>query len=879
MIKNLQFFSKKILFLTVLLVLGVSSWAQVEDFTDGNFTSSPVWTGDTSLFHVITDATVPEGTAVTDGHFLAADVNQGNITLMTASDEVTEWEFSIASGDFNPSDSNYLAVILMSDVSFSGDIATAVWEGYYLELGVTGSSDKLELWRKDGAGAAVELAELSTTSYGLGALEAGVNVRITRSAAGEWQLYTSSGFTYDAEPTIAAGPAFTDNTYSTSSYFGVAQHFTSTSQATRRIYMDNVSVGGDVAVATPVASAATNISYTGFTANWGTVAGATSYTLDVSTSSDFSSFVSGYEDLDVSDVTSYAVTGLDPDTTYYYRVMAVAPASTSGESSVINLTTGIQNVWDGAVWTAGFVPSVIDEAIIEGFYDSGVEGEFTASTMLINPGGSIEISSGTTITVANGINNTQAASAILIENNGNLIQTNSNATNVGGAQVQKSTSLLYRLDYTLWSAPVTGQNLQSFSPQTLSNRFYDYDEATDFYTTIDPSTNSFGTGRGYLIRVPDDHVAFVDSGTPGEAWTGTFEGALHNGTINVSLETTSNGFNLVGNPYPSPVNIAAFYAANTGAIDGASALYFWRKTNDSGATTYATITNGAYTANAAAGGDTGSSTFTGDSSNWVINPGQGFFVEATGASLEFNNEMRVAVNNGQFFRSAQDEMVQTSRLWLNLASEGKFSQMAIVYNENMTLGLDYGWDGKALVNDGAVTLYSIAADTDLAIQARPAFDVADEVIVGFYAEESGTYTISIDHVDGLFTGDQDIYLIDHVTGQLIDIKNEDYQFVTEAGTINDRFSVVYDQAFLGIENPVLDANEVIVYQNSGNITINAGALDITTVTIYDMRGRTLYVNNNVNATETIISNLKTGQQVLLVNIATNKGTVTKKIVL
>ena len=50
--------------------------------------------------------------------------------------------------------------------------------------------------------------------------------------------------------------------------------------------------------------------------------GAKGYLLDVSTSSSFDSFVDGYHDLDVGDVTGRVVTGLNRGTTYYYRVRA-----------------------------------------------------------------------------------------------------------------------------------------------------------------------------------------------------------------------------------------------------------------------------------------------------------------------------------------------------------------------------------------------------------------------------------------------------------------------------------------------------------------------------------------------------------------------------
>src|SRR5207249_6672652 len=75
--------------------------------------------------------------------------------------------------------------------------------------------------------------------------------------------------------------------------------------------------------AAPVATAATSIATLAFTANWGAVTGAAKYRLDVSTVSNFASFVSRYQDLDVTHVTSFAVnTNLAAGTTYYYRVRA-----------------------------------------------------------------------------------------------------------------------------------------------------------------------------------------------------------------------------------------------------------------------------------------------------------------------------------------------------------------------------------------------------------------------------------------------------------------------------------------------------------------------------------------------------------------------------
>jgi len=82
-------------------------------------------------------------------------------------------------------------------------------------------------------------------------------------------------------------------------------------------------------VSTPVATAATGVGETSFTANWNAFAGAQYYLLDVSTSSSFSSFVLQDQ---VVYTNSYAVTGLTSNTTYYYRLRASTTYDTDAEA-------------------------------------------------------------------------------------------------------------------------------------------------------------------------------------------------------------------------------------------------------------------------------------------------------------------------------------------------------------------------------------------------------------------------------------------------------------------------------------------------------------------------------------------------------------------
>ena len=96
---------------------------------------------------------------------------------------------------------------------------------------------------------------------------------------------------------------------------------------------------GPMPPSAPTANPATFVTSSGFTANWSGLGGATGYRLDVSTNSSFNSYVTGYQNLNVGNLTSRGVIGLNANTTYYYRVRAYNGIGTSGNSNTITLTT------------------------------------------------------------------------------------------------------------------------------------------------------------------------------------------------------------------------------------------------------------------------------------------------------------------------------------------------------------------------------------------------------------------------------------------------------------------------------------------------------------------------------------------------------------
>ena len=108
--------------------------------------------------------------------------------------------------------------------------------------------------------------------------------------------------------------------------------------------------------AAPSATAATNVTSSSFTANWSSSSGATGYQLDVSTSSAFGTFVSGYQNRDVGNALSFSGSGLSASTTYYYRLRAYNTGGTSGNSNMVSATTGAAPTPtpSGSPWSKGF---------------------------------------------------------------------------------------------------------------------------------------------------------------------------------------------------------------------------------------------------------------------------------------------------------------------------------------------------------------------------------------------------------------------------------------------------------------------------------------------------------------------------------------------
>ncbi|MFY7665659.1 beta strand repeat-containing protein [Flavobacterium sp.] len=546
-------------------------------------------------------------------------------------------------------------------------------------------------------------------------------------------------------------------------------------------------------------------------------------------------------------------------TTAYIRVRMSAGTNTS---RFRNFYISTFTTWTGTSWTNG-TPNSSVVALIDGNYNTAANGDINAKRLVVTSGDVLANGLGTISLVEDLAVN---GGTVVFESGSNLIQQNNNYANVGNITIQRVANLK-RQDYIYWGAPVTGQNLLDFSPFTLTNRFYTFNEPTNAFVNVDAAATAFEPGRGYMIRAENNL-----SNTTNTNWTGTFEGLPNNGTYNVPVTRTTSGYNIIANPYPSPISCQSFVAANPNI----GTLYFW-----------AHVTQGAGSAaNYATWNGTGAAAPAGGATpNGTIQTGQGFLVQLpatpTITSVNFNNGMRIDDHGNQFFRAGRQTLSegssQPNRLWIDLSSgETNYNQVLLGYVEGATAEFDTNFDGK-LIGTNSAMIYTLLDNEKYTIQGKAnPVDLADETALGFSTETAGNFTFTLSNIDGIFANGQNIYIRDYATGTVHNLSEGPFTFASEIGTFNDRFSIVYEGTTLNVNNPVESNNTVVAIRNNNGIQINAGAATLQQVTVFDITGRQI-TSVKASGNQTTVATNNLSNQVLLVKIVTDKGTVTKKL--
>ncbi len=161
------------------------SFAQViDDFSDGDFTANPTWSGDTSQF-AINSGKLQLNSSGVDSSYLSTSWAVNTINGM-------EWDVLVRQS-FAPSSQNYGRVYLLSDQqNLEGSL-----HGYFLQFGESGSTDALELFVQDG----YSITSVARGTSGLIAASFEVSVKVYRDSSGNWNIFSdyTGGKNYQLE--------------------------------------------------------------------------------------------------------------------------------------------------------------------------------------------------------------------------------------------------------------------------------------------------------------------------------------------------------------------------------------------------------------------------------------------------------------------------------------------------------------------------------------------------------------------------------------------------------------------------------------------------------------------------------------------------------
>ncbi len=155
----------------------------IDDFEDGNFSANPEWTGDTSEF-IINEAYQMQ---------LYADAISSPSYISTTFEEVNlddkEWRFDIKL-DFAPSNANKVTIYLASNTANLLDFnsGSSIQEGYFFEIGESGSNDAISLFYRDGN----ITSEVGRVLDGDFANSFNIRIRVRREAGGRWLVATAA---------------------------------------------------------------------------------------------------------------------------------------------------------------------------------------------------------------------------------------------------------------------------------------------------------------------------------------------------------------------------------------------------------------------------------------------------------------------------------------------------------------------------------------------------------------------------------------------------------------------------------------------------------------------------------------------------------------
>ncbi|MEQ8302622.1 MAG: T9SS type A sorting domain-containing protein, partial [Cyclobacteriaceae bacterium] len=429
------------------------------------------------------------------------------------------------------------------------------------------------------------------------------------------------------------------------------------------------------------------------------------------------------------------------------------------------------------------------------------------------------------------------------------------------------------------TGPFTGS---SFPPQTgctncapctgcvLNNTsMYLYDETivaplnnryAPFPSAGGVNTETMIPGRGYAVYVRNDV----------SPTTWNLRAPINTGEVdlNPSITGSNDGFNLVGNPYPSPIDWESGAWTRNGGID--PTIYWW----DNAINNYASYTLG--------GGST-------NGGSRYIAHGQAFWVLASGTpdlrAQEGVKANLASISQATFFRTAQPDQVR-----IRILAKNSSDELLVKANQKgTTIGYDARIDAFEFPSDTLLSLHAITEDRKrLAVnQVGVVPESGVEINVGLSGTTPGSYILDFIEFEN-FTTPTSVYLYDRFEDILREILpgEKEYSFLVTNDPLSggERFVLYLNPAGKepGLEK--FEEDMVSVYPNptSDRVFVRVHSTAAVSASLYSSIGTQIFDKEELEMSgaqrigQFDLSSLPAG--VYIIQIQSENGLLNKRII-
>lgn len=320
------------------------------------------------------------------------------------------------------------------------------------------------------------------------------------------------------------------------------------------------------------------------------------------------------------------------------------------------------------------------------------------------------------------------------------------------------------------------------------------------------------TGRGY---------EFWDNNTN----TFSISGTLNTSDVSPTVTFKSggiadvNGFNLLGNPFPSGLDWNYIISQSNFPANTSKSLYFTLNN------TLASYINGVGVPSGV---------------NGFIPPMQGFMTKTYVSDQTIVLAAAARTHSLHARYKGSSSVIPLIRL--SIAEDTFTDETVVRFDELAKPTLDNDFDAvKMSVSPVNLLIYSSLNGTNYVINGQPYPETSIDIPIVINLKKDGTHTISTTELQGL--DNYNVYLIDNSTNFSANLKTTPViTFSSSAGLITNRFILKVENVLTGTENPVVSKNIFNIYNGNNLINIQTIADEwegqTGSVKIFDLTGKT-----------------------------------------